>query len=94
MQSKMTIAEVNCEDHKGLCAKQDIDGYPMLHYYAPGGQKTVFTGSRKLDSLKAWTDRVVKPYVYDLGIVRESMAAILIILHFAGQLRCWNSKNC
>lgn len=63
MRGKMTIAEVNCDDHKSLCSKQGVDGYPMLSYYAPGGQKTDFTGSRKLDSLKSWTNRVVKPYV-------------------------------
>ena len=61
MQHKLTIAEVNCDDHKALCKEQDVEGFPMLFLYSAGGQKTEYTGSRKLEVMKSWADKAVKP---------------------------------
>ncbi|EIM85449.1 thioredoxin-domain-containing protein [Stereum hirsutum FP-91666 SS1] len=96
MRGKMTIAEVNCDDHKSLCSKQGVDGYPMLSYYAPGGQKTDFTGSRKLDSLKSWTNRVVKPTTQELEFdnlseVMGENAVIYLFLYQPGDIRILNT---
>ncbi|THH16918.1 hypothetical protein EW146_g3797 [Bondarzewia mesenterica] len=66
MQHKLTIAEVNCDEHKALCREQDVQGYPMLFLYSSGGQKAEYTGSRKFDTIKAWAERAVKPSVSEL----------------------------
>lgn len=58
MQYKLSVAEVNCEDYSTLCKSQDVTGYPMLVYYA-NGVKTEYTGSRKFDSLKAFTEQAI-----------------------------------
>ncbi|TFY63356.1 hypothetical protein EVG20_g6352 [Dentipellis fragilis] len=66
MQNKLTIAEVDCEDHKALCREQGINGFPMLFFYAPGGTKTEYTGNRKLEPLRKWSEKTIKPSVQEL----------------------------
>ncbi|KAI0057744.1 thioredoxin-domain-containing protein [Artomyces pyxidatus] len=66
MQHKMTIAEVNCDDYKSLCTAQGVTGFPMLFLYPPYGKKAEFTGKRRLDAMKAWLERAVKPSVLEL----------------------------
>jgi thioredoxin domain-containing protein 5 len=56
MQDKLNVAEVNCEDHAALCKTQDVPGFPMLVYYA-NGVKSEYTGGRKFDLLKAFTEK-------------------------------------
>jgi thioredoxin domain-containing protein 5 len=56
MQHKLNIAEVNCEVHAALCKIEDVPGFPMLVYYA-NGVKSEYTGGRKFDLLKAFTER-------------------------------------
>ena len=56
MQNKLNVAEVNCDAHAALCKAQDVPGFPMLVYYA-NGAKSEYTGGRKFDPLKAFTER-------------------------------------
>lgn len=65
MRGKLTIAEVNCEEHGGLCKEQGITGYPMLFYY-PNGRSTKmeYSGGRKLDQLITFSEKVSGPYVF------------------------------
>jgi thioredoxin domain-containing protein 5 len=60
MQNKLDIAEVNCEDNAALCKSQDIQGYPTLVYYTTLS-KTVYTGGRKFEQLKAFTEKASAP---------------------------------
>ncbi|KAJ6612649.1 thioredoxin-like protein [Mycena sp. CBHHK59/15] len=57
MQSKVTIAEVNCEAHEKFCKTQDVAGFPTLVYYPPGAAKSEYTSGRKLDQLKAFVEK-------------------------------------
>ncbi|KZT20616.1 thioredoxin-like protein [Neolentinus lepideus HHB14362 ss-1] len=67
MQNKLTIAEVNCEDHSSLCKSQGVTGYPMLYYYSgQGADKTEYAGGRKFEQLKAFAERVVAPAVQEI----------------------------
>ncbi|KAJ3713890.1 thioredoxin-like protein [Lentinula raphanica] len=50
MQSKLTIAEVDCETHKALCKENDIQGFPTLVYISDG-IKTEYNGGRKIEQL-------------------------------------------
>jgi len=61
MQYKLTIAEVNCEDHKSLCREQGVTGFPMLIFYPNDGNKSEYTGNRKLPALKAWAEKAANP---------------------------------
>jgi thioredoxin domain-containing protein 5 len=61
MQGKVTIAEVNCEEHDALCKSQDVKGYPTLAYYSEGGVKSEYSGGRKLDQLKAFAEKASAP---------------------------------
>jgi thioredoxin domain-containing protein 5 len=60
MQNRLTIAEVDCDAHKALCTAEGISGFPMLWYYN-NGVKTEYTGGRKIDALKAFTDKAAQP---------------------------------
>jgi thioredoxin domain-containing protein 5 len=62
MQYKMTIAEVNCEDHGSLCKKEGIEGYPALFFYpGSGAEKSEYLGGRKLEQLSAFADKANEP---------------------------------
>ncbi|KDQ65138.1 hypothetical protein JAAARDRAFT_43901 [Jaapia argillacea MUCL 33604] len=67
MQNKLTIAEVNCDDHPALCKQEDIQGYPMLNFYTKPGVKTEYTGGRKLDLMKAFAERAASPGIQELS---------------------------
>jgi protein disulfide-isomerase-like protein len=68
MQHKLNIAEINCDDHKALCSREGVSGFPMIYFYPPGGlEKTEYTGSRKFEAMKAWAERATKPYVRSLN---------------------------
>jgi thioredoxin domain-containing protein 5 len=69
MQDKVTIAEVNCDDHSALCKAQGIQGYPTLVWYAAGDApsgKSEYNGGRKLDALKAFAEKAAAAGVQDL----------------------------
>ena len=57
------MAEVNCDDYKALCTQEGVTGFPMLFYYPAEGEKTEYTGNRKLEPMRAWAERATKPYV-------------------------------
>lgn len=61
LQRSVTVAEVNCEDYKSLCSSEGVTGFPMLFFYPASGKKTEYSGSRKLEALKNWAERAVKP---------------------------------
>lgn len=62
MKGKLTIAEVNCDDHAAVCEKQNIAGYPSMVFFI-GGSKTEYMGSRKLDQMRAFAEKASAPYV-------------------------------
>jgi len=61
MRNRLTVAEVNCEEHNDLCRGEDVQGYPMLFYYGDDGVKTEYTGGRKPEQLQAFVEKVLKP---------------------------------
>lgn len=75
MKNKLTVAEVNCDDHSAICRSQGVTGYPMLFYYSgKSGVKTEYTGGRKIDQLKAFAERISLPYVMPPSqIIRENL---------------------
>jgi thioredoxin domain-containing protein 5 len=56
MQSKLTIAEVNCDEHGALCKTHNIQAYPTLLYFPAEGQSIEYTGGRKIDQLKIFAE--------------------------------------
>ncbi|KAI0314733.1 thioredoxin-domain-containing protein [Amylostereum chailletii] len=90
MQHKLTLAEVDCDAHKALCTREGVSGFPMLFFYPPDhGDKAEYTGNRKLDPLKAWAERAIKPAMqelayddYEAAIARDPVA--YLFLHPAG----------
>jgi protein disulfide-isomerase len=61
LQHSVTVAEVNCEDYKSLCSSEGVTGFPMLFFYPEIGKKVEYSGNRKLEPLKEWASRAVKP---------------------------------
>ena len=60
MQDKLSIAEVDCEQHRALCTSQGVTGFPMMFYYAHG-VKTEYTGGRSYDQLVSFADKASNP---------------------------------
>jgi thioredoxin domain-containing protein 5 len=63
MQFKVTIAEVNCDEHQALCRTHSIQGYPTLVWFsklengAESPQRHEYNGGRKLEQLRAFVDK-------------------------------------
>ncbi|KAI0765574.1 thioredoxin-domain-containing protein [Irpex lacteus] len=67
MRGKLNIAEVDCENNAAICRSQGITGYPMLFYYGQRGHgKTEYTGSRKLDNMKSFAEKISGPAVQSI----------------------------
>ena len=63
MKDKLTIAEVNCDDNAALCKSQSLEGYPTLFFFDGNGVKSEYKGGRKLDQLKAFSEKAAAAYV-------------------------------
>ncbi|KAF8164798.1 protein disulfide isomerase [Crassisporium funariophilum] len=85
MQSKLTVAEVNCDDHGALCKAQGIQGYPTLVYYNDGA-KSEYNGGRKLEQLKAFSEKASaagvqpldKPEDLEAHVAKEDVVYLLL----------------
>ena len=60
---RVTIAEVNCDDHSALCKKYNVDGYPTLMYVGKEG-KTEYKGGRKFDQLVSFAKKASAPCAF------------------------------
>ena len=69
MKNKLTIAEVNCDDNPSLCKSQSIGGYPTLIFFDSDGVKSEYNGGRKLDQLKAFSEKAAAAYVFSVVIL-------------------------
>ena len=69
MKNKLTIAEVNCDENSSLCKSQSIEGYPTLIYFDKDGLKSEYNGGRKLDQLKAFSEKAATAYVLSVAFV-------------------------
>eukprot|EP01065_Artemidia_motanka_P037485 TRINITY_DN460_c0_g1_i4.p3 TRINITY_DN460_c0_g1~~TRINITY_DN460_c0_g1_i4.p3 ORF type:complete len:147 (+),score=58.85 TRINITY_DN460_c0_g1_i4:65-442(+) len=52
--SKVVVADVDCTQHRDLCGRFEVRGFPTVKFFAPGdktGEK--YAGGRDFDSLKA-----------------------------------------
>lgn len=72
MKNKLVIAEVNCEDNASFCKSQNIEGYPTLIYFNKGGAKSEYNGGRKLEQLKAFSEKAAYAYVLSLSDITSS----------------------
>ncbi|KAH9065077.1 thioredoxin-domain-containing protein [Lactarius deliciosus] len=75
LQHTVSIAEVNCEDHKSLCSTEGVTGFPMLFFYPSSGKKTEYT----------WQS-AMKPVFLDLQFadftqVVQDNSALYLALH-------------
>lgn len=77
----VTIAEVNCDDHSGLCKKYHIEGYPTLLYIGKEGS-TEYKGGRKFDQLVSFAEKASAPCVFSspsqvtfFSVLKRSSAA-------------------
>lgn len=71
MRNQLTIAEVNCDEHNALCRAEDVQGYPMLFYYGDDGVKMEYSGGRKPEELRAFVEKVLKPYAPSFRSIRS-----------------------
>ncbi|KAF8509427.1 thioredoxin-like protein [Hysterangium stoloniferum] len=85
MQEKVTVAEVNCDDHKVLCKMQKIQGYPTIFFYQHGRTHD-YTGRRTLEALEAFVDAALAPPLAtitlpDLKSVVEQDEVVYVLIH-------------
>lgn len=77
MKNKLTVAEVNCDEHSSVCRSQGVTGYPMLFYYSgKQGVKTEYTGGRKIEQLKAFAERISLPYVIVFSVPGQHLNSV------------------
>ncbi|KAH9986801.1 thioredoxin-domain-containing protein [Russula vinacea] len=85
LQHRVTVAEVNCEDHKSLCSSEGVTGFPMLFFYPASGEKTEYSGSRRVEAMKDWAERAVRPVFLELDytdlvqVVKDNSALYIAV---------------
>ncbi|EGG16584.1 protein disulfide isomerase [Cavenderia fasciculata] len=48
---QVVVAKVNCDDHKELCSKHGVNGYPTLKMYAKSTTAKDYNGGRSIDEI-------------------------------------------
>jgi len=88
MQSKLTVAEVNCDEHGALCKTHNIQAYPTLLYFPAEGQSIEYNGGRKIDQLKAFAENAtaagvkgIQPEQLDILVLEHDV--LYLLLHSA-----------
>ena len=65
MRHKLTMAEVNCDEHSGLCKEQGVQGYPSLFLYTGGKdsgmRKKEYAGGRKFEQMGKFAEMAISP---------------------------------
>jgi thioredoxin-like negative regulator of GroEL len=56
----LIVGEVNCESHRQLCTKYNINGYPSLVLYNNGKKIGDYLGSRDIDSFTSFLNSHLK----------------------------------
>jgi len=52
LSSKVLVAKVDCDEHKSLCSKQGVSGYPTLKWFPKGSTKAdSYDGGRTADDI-------------------------------------------
>lgn len=59
MQNKVTIGEVNCDEHNALCKAHNIQGYPTLVWFGQESERHEYNGGRKLEQLRAFVEKAI-----------------------------------
>lgn len=72
MQSKLTIAEVNCDEYGALCKTHNIQAYPTLLYFPAEGRSIEYNGGRKIDQLKSFAENARAAYVVDACSIADT----------------------
>jgi thioredoxin domain-containing protein 5 len=58
MQGRVTVAEVNCEEHQSLCKMHNVQGYPTLMWLGKEkDERHEYSGGRKLEQLRAFVEK-------------------------------------
>ncbi|RDB15626.1 Thioredoxin domain-containing protein 5 [Hypsizygus marmoreus] len=86
MQNKLTVAEVNCDDHSALCKANNVQGYPTLIYLTAGGLRSEYNSGRKLDQLKSFAEKASNAGIQtikteDLDNIIKENEVVYLLLH-------------
>ncbi|KIJ32313.1 hypothetical protein M422DRAFT_52890 [Sphaerobolus stellatus SS14] len=85
MKGQVNVAEVNCDDNKGLCAMEGIKGYPTINFYQHG--RTVdYTGRRNLDAMVNFAEAALAPPLMtldpsDIRSTVEQEDVVYVVVH-------------
>ena len=52
--SSGVVAKVNCDEHKDLCSRFGVRGYPTVVYLENGEKKENYSGARTTAAMKSW----------------------------------------
>jgi len=57
----LTVASVDCTQHKDLCQQQSVTGYPTLKYYTQGADKagSKYKGARNIEAFRSFAESLV-----------------------------------
>ena len=86
MQNKLTIAEVNCDEHMALCKSHGIQGYPALVFVTSDGLRSQYNGGRKLEQLTSFAEKassagLIPIKTEDLDHIVKENQVLYLLLH-------------
>lgn len=76
-QETATIAKVDCTQHRTLCNEFEVKGYPTLLWIKDGKSVEKYQGSRTLEDLKSFVERMKGNAKSDNQGAKEEKAAVV-----------------
>lgn len=59
LKGKLNVGKVNCDEHRALCKKEKVLGYPTIKMFNDGGE-TEYMGPRTVDGMETWAKKTLQ----------------------------------
>lgn len=56
-KNQVLVAKVDCDQHKDLCSKYGVSGYPTLKWFPAGGEPEPYNGGRTADDIVSFINQ-------------------------------------
>ena len=63
---RIKFAEINCDENREICDKEDLQGFPTLALFRRDRYKQVYKGERTFEKMKTWLDEMLLPPIVDI----------------------------
>jgi len=83
--TSVSIAKVDCTQHRAVCEQFDVKGYPTLLWIEDGKKIEKYTGQRSHEELKAYVEKMLHKSEETAGSIEETDDSVQSVLTLTGE---------